>query len=467
MSIAPPSVTLTGQRLALLAGASLVAGLVSGCSGAQGIRSASAALPQAPVGAVQAKADKAVARAEAAVAKAPQDAAARAALGTAYLAAGRFASAATALDDAMSLGDNSGRTALALALAKTGAGRPREAVALLDEWRAEIPASDLGLALALAGETSRGVAILADAVRAGENSPKLRQNLAYAYALDGRWGDAKLMAAQDVPADQLDKRLAFWALSMLPDRNVDRVASLIGAPVRLLDPGQPAALALQVAPGQPREQFATQASAPEAPAVAAVEPSGELAPLAVAAAPSVVSANLAVQQQAAAPARFAPAAAPVAARAPAPAKVRRSVAEAFAAQPDLPTPFVKAAPARRARAVHVATMVKPVVAGSHFVQLGAFASEAGARRAWGIYTRHDPSLAAFRMTITPATVKGKAVWRVAAGGLGGRMAANTLCAQVKAGGGACFAYAGPALAPARAVPGVPAAQGAGPQRARR
>ena len=64
------------------------------------------------------------------------------------------------------------------------------------------------------------------------------------------------------------------------------------------------------------------------------------------------------------------------------------------------------------------------------------------------------------MTIMPATVRGKVVWRVAAGGLVGRSAANSLCAGFKSHGGACFAYAGPVKASPRApaAPGVVASQ---------
>ena len=451
MTFARPAFGPTGHRLAVVAGASLAAALLAGCSGVHGVRSASAGLPDMPADKAIAKAEKAVARAELAVQKSPDEAAPRAALGNAYLAAGRFVSAATALDDAMALGDTSGRTALSLALAKIGSGQHREAVAILDDWRAEIPASDLGLALALAGETSRGVAVLADAVRGGDVSPKLRQNLAYAYALDGRWAEAKLMAAQDVPADQIDKRLAYWALSMLPDRNVERVAALIGAPARNTDAGQPAALALRAAPQ--KDQLAVQEVAP-----AAAAPAAALAP---AAAPSTVETNIAVQTTAPA----------------APAPVRRTVASAFAAPaavpvaaPARPARIVAAAVTQRPRALHVATTVRPV-AGGHYVQLGAFSSQQGARRAWGFYSHRNPGLAAYRMTITPATVNGKQVWRVAAGGLTGKLAANTLCSRLKSAGGACFAYAVPlrSLPPGKAAP-LPAAPGlpaSGPQRARR
>ncbi len=440
------------SRLTIAAGASLAVALLAGCTGSHAIRSASAAQrdgfaadPAAEK--ALAKAEKAVQRAELVVAKSPDAAASRVALGNAYLAAGRFISAGSAFDDAMALGDNSGRTALSLALAKIGSGRGREAAALLDDWRAEIPASDLGLALALAGETSRGVAILADAVRGGENSPKLRQNLAYAYALDGRWAEAKLMAAQDVPGDQLDKRLAYWALSMLPDRNIERIAALIGAPARHHDDGQPAALALKAS--AQTQQLAAQDAVPVAtPAAAAVV--AELAPVAPA---STVETNIA--------AHTAPMATPVAA--PVRVAVRRSVAKAFA------MPVV--AQARRVPAAAKVPAAPAQVSyrsnAGHFVQLGAFSSQQGARRAWGYYTSRNPKLAAYRMTITPATVNGKAVWRVAAGGINTRMAATGLCSRLKSAGGACFAYA----VPVRAVPGssapVMAVAASGAQRARR
>lgn len=439
------SSAFTPRSLTLLAGTTIAASLLAGCGNGAGIRSASVAQPTGDYAKADRKTDKAIVRAELAVAKAPTDAAARAALGKLYLQAGRLLSAETSFTDAIALGDESGSTALGLALARIGTGRQAEAVVLLDQRRAEIPAADLGLALALAGETSRGVAILADAMRSGAASAKLRQNLAYAYALDGRWSEAKLMAAQDVPADQLDRRLAFWALSMLPDRNLERVAGLIGAPVRRTDPGQPAALALA---GADAPHMAVAEPAVETPVYAQSAPQVELPA-------TVTEQNIAAQAAAQThvePAR--PAYAP---------GMRQTVAQAFS--PVLPMKARTAsAPARRKLHVAAAPAVRPVVGGTHYVQLGAFATEQGARRAWGIYTRSNPGLAAFRMTITPATVKGKQIWRVAAGGLGTRLSATTLCSSVRSRGDACFAYA----APARTAPGnVFPAGFSGPQRARR
>ncbi|MBN8502318.1 MAG: SPOR domain-containing protein, partial [Sphingomonadales bacterium] len=90
---------------------------------------------------------------------------------------------------------------------------------------------------------------------------------------------------------------------------------------------------------------------------------------------------------------------------------------------------------------------------SHAIQLGSFSSEHGARRAWGFYAGRNPELRNFKMSITPASVRGKKFWRVAAVGLDSR-GAGGLCSKVKARGGVCFAYATtgrPATAPAYAA----------------
>ena len=233
--------------------------------------------------------------AEHAVMRSPQNASLRAALGAAYLQVGRFTSATTAFDDAMRLGDNSARTALSLALAKVGAGHGREAVAILDDWRDSIPTSDLGLALALSGEATRGVAILSDALRGGQNSPKLRQNLAYAFALDGRWREARTMMEQDIPADQVDQRIGEWAMQSRPEDAQKRIASLLGAPVRS-DPGLPQNLALgnsDTVEQLAAEATATQPQTAQQPVVAQTElpAAGEATAAAPVAPPAVALVN--------------------------------------------------------------------------------------------------------------------------------------------------------------------------------
>lgn len=384
--------------------------------------------------------EKAIAKGELLVAANPRQPGYRALLGQAYLRAGRFESAAQSLDDAMKLGDNTARTALSLALAWAGTGRSREAVAVLEDWRDAIPAADLGLAYALAGESNRGVALLSEALRDGDGTPKLRQNLAYAFALDGRWREARLMAAQDVPADKLDARISGWARSARAEDGRQRIASLIGAPVRA-DGGMPVQLALDTTPQQ--QQLAAEASAASRPVPMAAT-AGELP--AVGGSPAEL-------------AQYTPVSAPSVAVAPPAVPAMRFVEN----------PVVQAIPAalpgwkpvqsvRIARTTAAAPQPRRTAAAalskgsSHAIQLGAFSSEQGARRAWGHYAGRNPELRNFKMAIAPATVRGKTLWRLAAGGLDGN-GAGGLCAKVKARGGVCFAYAttgrpanGPALA---------------------
>lgn len=397
--------------------------------------------------------EKAVNMAEALVAANPREARYRALLGQAYLKAGRFESAAQSFDDAMKLGDNSARTALSLALAKVGSGKDREAVAILDDWRDAIPAADLGLAYALAGETNRGVAILSEALRGGENTPKIRQNLAYAFALDGRWREARLMAAQDVPADQIDGRISSWAQKAKPEDSRLRVAGLVGAPARA-DSGMPAALALNADDGQ--VQLAAETAALRAPVEvaasggelpAASENSDQLAqysPVTASAAPPGPDQTFASTFSDTPVAVEAPTSLPSRAAAPKSRPAARSAAAA---------PRVASAAHRPGLRPRQAAAPVYGKGSSHAVQLGSFSSEQGARRAWGYYAGRNPELRNFKMVITPATVRGKKFWRVAATGLDGR-GAGGLCSKVKNRGGVCFAYTTigrPANAPAYAA----------------
>lgn len=425
--------TRTGTAIRYVIAGALAASLVAGAASA----GEEASRERAEAALAEGKIDRAIAHAEQAVATSPQDPSARLLLAQAYLKAGRFDSAATTFNDAMDLGDSSTRTALSLALANVAAGRGTEAVAILDDWRGQIPASDLGLAYALAGETGRGVAILADALRGGENTPKMRQNLAYAYALDGRWREARLMVEEDVPAGQVDERIGQWAAMARPEDNQRRVAALLSVPV-VADPGQPMRLALAVPPAA--EQLAVEATAVQAPASAPVHTDLASAETPFGGAPAVAAVEPAFVSQ------------PVVQPLPQ-AKARPiRVAEAFRDGIARPAPrAVRAASPARSR----------VASGSHLVQLGSFSSEQGARRAWGIYAARNPELRNYRMTITLAVVRGKNVWRVAAGGLN-PVGAKGLCAKVKGRGGACFAYAGTIT-----QPGTPARGAVGPQFARR
>ena len=394
------------------------------------------------------KIEKQLVAAEKAVAKAPRNAAARARLGQSYLAAGRFASAATTFEDAVSLGDQTPATALGRSLSYIALGRNAEGAAVLGQSRDVIPAGDYGLALALAGDPGQAVAILGTAIKQGENTPKVRQNLAYAYALAGYLAEARAIASQDVPLDQLDARVSDWALQASIGSHQSRVAALLGAPVRS-DPGQPARLALAKVPGEP-----LLAQNP-APAVVEAPEGAEELPALAEQAPAPMQAQ-ALELAATAPAEPQPVPAP-AALASSPAPVEPFQEKAAADRRLVSTPaiqrIVARTEARQARAHPVATKAKraapkpaAVGTGSHHVQLGSFSSEEGARRAWDVFVRRDPSLKNHEMRITEAVVNGRRYWRVAAAGFDAS-SARAKCSSARGAGKDCFAYAsGRALA---------------------
>lgn len=441
----------TGNRhrmIALAASTALASLALGGCTtSAAPSADFSAGKAQSALG--KGKSEQAVSHAEAAVLAAPRNAAYRAMLGAAYLEAGRFASAAASFDDAMELGDDSARTALSLALAEIGVGNNDAALVVLDDWRDDIGPADLGLALALAGDPDRGVHVLANALRGGENTPKIRQNLAYAYALQGNWRAARLMAAEDVPADQVDTRMGEWAMMGQPQDYRQRIAALLGAP-QVADPGQPVELALVNHPSF--EQLAAEATAPSEPQPAresSLAQSAELPPLDTQPAPVLARA----ESDSAPPARFEAA---FAAPAPQGATAAQMVDSAirFVSNPVvqiIPAPGVVASdetPRRVAGRVtgtvaSRAATAEPAIAvgsGDHLIQLGSFSSEAGARRAWGIYAKRHPQLSRHEMVITKALVRGKTYWRVSAGGFE-RASAKAMCSTVKAAGEGCIAWA--------------------------
>ena len=141
----------------------------------------------------------AVQSAELAVGLAPRDADCRALLGQAYLLAGRFDSAHTALADALKLAPDNGKAALNLALAQIAGGDWAGARATLDSHADTIAISDRGLAMALAGDPAGAVALMLPVARQPGSDAKLRQNLALSLALAGRWQDARLVASLDLP----------------------------------------------------------------------------------------------------------------------------------------------------------------------------------------------------------------------------------------------------------------------------
>lgn len=412
----------------------LAAALVAGCASAGPMAMKSSA--SAPSTKIMHGASKDVAKAEAFVVKQPQDAAARISLANAYLNAGRFESAVTTFEDARQLGDTSSRTVLSLALAHIATGNNAAAVSLLDESREVLTHGDYGLALALAGEAGRGVEVLANALRSGENTVKVRQNLAYAYALNGFWLEARLMAAQDVPADQLDARISEWAHQGKAEDYRVRVASMLGAPV-LMDSGQPAHLALGRSSGTALAVADTATTSGELPPIE----KGESFWLAEMARPDGEPAAVAEKQAAV----VQPA-----------GSFESAFTNGSADRAGVSRPVVQAVPTRVAAAETAQRRSRPVertrnlvptaketvsgkASGSHLVQLGSFTSSRNADRAWNVYLARNPELKKFDKSVSPAMVDGKKYWRVSAGGFE-KSAARQMCSTVKSRGGPCIAW---------------------------
>ena len=377
------------------------------------------------------KGDTAVAvdLAERAVANSPRDAGFRGLLGNAYFAGGRFASAEAAYKDSLNLLPNQPQLILKLALVSIAQGKSGEALAQLDAARDYLDPSDYGLALALAGQPNQAANVLEAAARAVGADSRARQNLALAYALQGEWDAARTVAAQDVPADQLDGRIQQWMTFAKPAHAYDQVAALTGVTPAAADPGQPVRLALN-------PQDSRQAAA-EPVAVPVAEPEPVLVAEAPAPAPLPV-------EYAAAPL---PEPAPVLAAAPEPAAA--PVIEAPKPQPKRVAAKVAAAkPALSPRAASFADSRPPVRKASFpkvargnsksVVQLGAYASHSFVGLAWGKLAKKYPALRGY----SPATARFDSakglVYRLSVQGFASDDDARDFCEALQGAGASCF-----------------------------
>ncbi len=364
------------------------------------------------------KVDKALSFAEAAVGADMQNREYRALLARIYMAQGRFVAAERTYTDVMDLGQVDPRTVISVALTRIAQGKVDSAISLVDANRSILPASDYGLALALAGDSKRAVNVLVEAIRADNSSARTRQNLALAYALDGRWRDSRVMASHDMPQHIVDDRITEWAQYARPGAYQVRVAGLLNVQPQA-DSGQPVHLALNAMSDAPK-MAAAEIFAEEAPvSIAAAAPAGELA----AVGPAPVAIGFEEND------------------------VR--VAEASVPAPVYEAPLIKA-PEGPAKAVEAAPAPKPVklalsdtptpaakVSGKYLVQLGAFSSAANAQKAWSQYSRKHKVLGGFTSASSTVTVKGKSLTRLAAAGFGNYQAANAACRTIKASGGDC------------------------------
>jgi len=355
--------------------------------------------------------------AEQAVERSPQDAGFRALLGNCYLAAGRFASAEAAYRDALSIYGNQPQVILKLALVQIAQGKNDEAKLLLAEAHGVLDAADAGLALALAGDPQSAVALLEPAARQVGADARTRQNLALAYAFAGDWAQAKTVAAQDVPADQLNTRIQQWMVLAQPARASDQVAAFIGIQPAAADPGQPIRLALNKSEAV-REAAAEPVAQPvlvEQPIEVAVADAVPVAPQPEPVAASSVTVDLP------------PPPAYVAAEPVQLAEARPALSPAAVRLSD-PLPKLRKAAAPRAvngksRAV---------------VQLGAYSSRGRIAFAWNKVSGKHASLKRYTPVTARFTGGESVVYRLSVKGFASDRDAVNLCASLKRAGAACF-----------------------------
>ena len=378
---------------------------------------------------------KAFDRAERAVALMPNNASYRSLLGRAYVAAGRFASAETSFADALTLEPGNGKFALNLALMKIARGDNGAAMSLLEEHRTLISLADYGLALALAGDIVGAITTLQEAARAPDASAKARQNLGLAYALGGRWIEARVVASQDLSPDLVDARMSEWALMASPRAAWDQVAGLLRV-TPVADAGLPAQLALVMPAGQALAQVTPQNSAVEV----------------LTAAPVVETVDAFVAPDPA-PVFETPVDAVRAAKSPEPVYQAPVAASTVSIALDAPKPYVapliraEQSPLKQAvvraggtmqKAAFVPAIHRGVRSGQFVVQLGAYSKLAQAETAWERAANKVGELRNYDPTSARVNVKGGALLRLAVSGFVTREAANQVCTQVKKSGGQCF-----------------------------
>lgn len=454
------------KMLMKLAVSGFVLGTVTGCSGMSKMSAAPSDAGGVPATAAKAadkarvaleagQVSKAVGLAEAAVAASPRDANYRALLGQAYLGDGRFASASSALSEAIELGANDSNTIIALTLAHIAQGKTTQATDLLKRNFDVLPASDLGLALALAGDTNSAIYVLSEAARAPGADARTRQNLALAFALGGRWAQARILASQDLSLAKIEARMAEWSKLAEETNPQLRVASLIGTKAQT-DAGMPVRLALsnfgegQMAAADAAVENLQLASADPAPVAtyAPPPPTDEPAPALLARAESPIrTVELPM------PKRDANGVVPVTELPTPKAKPAGDVIMAdtkpYRAAPRVagaaPLPVRAAVRPAQKEARDLAAKYAPQVArfdakkpSGWAVQLGAYDSLGIAKEKWAVLKRRDGRLGAYPASSHAAVVEGRTFFRLTVNGLGSRADAAKLCGQIKAKGQSCF-----------------------------
>jgi len=432
----------TPLRFGTAVSAAVLASMIAGCATTQvktsfgGQAGENVGLATRALVALNAKnVPQAVDFAERAVEATPGDAGFRALLGNAYFAAGRFSSAATAYKDALTLYSNQPRVILKLALAETAIGRSDQAVAFLQAGQSVLDPSDYGLALALAGRPADAIPVLEAAARAPGADATVRQNLALAHALAGDWTEARTIASQDVPANELDSRIHQWMQLASPKRPSDQVAALVGVIPAATDPGEPVRFALS----KTDTRMASAAPAPATPAPAPQPEVAEAAP--VAPAPQfaeAIAAPVPAPQMAPAVAVAPPAPKSLVDQASslASATTAMLVTAADKAEATVAAFLPKKAPAAKPKARHLAAAVR----GNSGVvmQIGSYHSPQQVSAGWAHLTQRYPALRAYLPLKARFDSANGTFWRLSVQGFGNEREAIVRCNTLKSLGGHCF-----------------------------
>ena len=372
----------------------------------------------------------AVSFAERAVERTPSDADFRALLGNAYLASGRFASAEAAYRDSLTLLPGQPAVTMKLVLVSIAMGRGTNALATLDQLRAVADPADVGLAMALAGQPGNAIALLDEAARRPGADGRTRQNLALAHALAGDWINARAIAAQDIPANEVDARMAAWMTLAGPRNPAQQIASLIGVTQPAGDPGQPVRLALrdggpQMAASTPAPQPVAAVETPVDPAVAQPTQMAETTVFEdpAFAAPSPVPADASV-----APSVELAEIGPPAMRLP-------DVAQTLDALRREPVALSNRLPrvAELRRAAEVRFGKSKVV-----VQIGAYGSPSKLQVGWSKLAKRHGALGRYTPTTARFVAPIGTVYRLSLKGFASDREARGMCAELKRSGAACF-----------------------------
>lgn len=330
---------------------------------------------QAKAAADQQMREAGLAMAEQRVAAAPDDLEARKTLAQVYFASGRFRSAAQAYDDALAIAPDDEALRLKKALALLAQGNQVAAVGELDRIR-HLP--DAGLAYAIAGQAARGVELLTHAARQPGATARTRQNLALAYALDGQWARARVVAAQDLDPVTLEGRVRQWAELAARGDAAAQTAGLLAIMPDAGDRGRPIGLAYV-----PPEARVQQAAATDVP----------------------------------------------------PPTAATSPVEVAAAAPITMTPVAPAATSAAPRAASVA----PAPAGRWVVQLAAYARPDLLEANWKrLAERHAELLDDYAPVRSQVTIGERRYYRLGLSGFDARAEAIDLCETLQARGRACF-----------------------------